>query len=111
MWLIDDVDYKKIRDLFDEKYKETRKLIRKGENHLDNLAEGFTEADKVLWKYLHFDAVKVVRCKDCKWYGVDREKGGFCMRTFSPSMWRNETGELKPTDFCSYGELKEREGK
>lgn len=55
------------------------------------------------------DLVEVVRCKDCKWYGIDREKGGFCMRTSSPSMWRNETGELKPTDFCSYGERRGKE--
>lgn len=45
----------------------------------------------------------IIRCKDCRWFGMDRTKGGFCMRTFSPSMWRNESGELKPDDFCSYG--------
>ena len=65
MWLIGTDDYEKIRNLFNEEYKKTKKLISKGETHLDNLAEGFTEADRVLWKYLHFDAVKVVRCKDC----------------------------------------------
>ena len=49
------------------------------------------------------NVVPLVRCKDCKWFGVDRKKGGFCMRNDSPSMWRNETGELKPEDYCSYG--------
>ena len=50
------------------------------------------------------DVVPVVRCKDCKWFGVDSTKGGFCMRNDSPAMWRNETGELKFEDYCSYGE-------
>lgn len=50
------------------------------------------------------DVVPVVRCGKCKWFGVDSTKGGFCMRKDSPSMWRNETGELKPDDYCSYGE-------
>lgn len=36
----------------------------------------------------------IVHCKDCNWYGIDKEKGGFCMRTL----------ELKPYDYCSYGE-------
>lgn len=42
------IDYVKIRELFDEKYKETMQLIRNGETHLNNLAEGFTEADRVI---------------------------------------------------------------
>lgn len=36
--------------LFDEEFKETRQLILQGETHLDNLAEGFTEADRVIRK-------------------------------------------------------------
>lgn len=35
--------------LFDEKFKETRRLILEGEDHLDNLAEGFKEASDVLY--------------------------------------------------------------
>ena len=34
--------------LFDEEYKKTRKLIEDGETHLDNLAEGFSEAARVV---------------------------------------------------------------
>ena len=34
--------------LFDEEYKKTRKLIEDGETHLDNLAEGFSEATRVV---------------------------------------------------------------
>ena len=34
--------------LFDKEYKETMELIRQGEEHLDSLAEGFSEAAKVI---------------------------------------------------------------
>ena len=37
-----------IRKLFDNEYKNTQKLINEGETHLDNLAEGFSEAIRVL---------------------------------------------------------------
>lgn len=48
----------------------------------------------------------VVRCKDCRhWGGVPF---GYVCRRFSGTYIRNET---KENDFCSYGELKEREGK
>lgn len=53
------------------------------------------------------DVVEVVRCKDCKKYGIDRDKGGFCLRHQSPSMWTNGIDELKPNDFCGYGVRKE----
>lgn len=59
------IDADVIPALFDEEFKETRKLIRQGETHLDNLAEGFTEAGKVIRKMPTIDAVPVVRCKDC----------------------------------------------
>ena len=42
------IDVEGYRKLFDEEYKETRKLISEGETHLDNLAEGFSEASRVL---------------------------------------------------------------
>lgn len=42
------IDADNVRGLFDAEFKETRKLILAGETHLDNLAEGFTEADRVL---------------------------------------------------------------
>ena len=41
-------DVENIRKLFDNEYKSTRKLINEGETHLDNLAEGFSEATRVL---------------------------------------------------------------
>lgn len=51
------LDYDEIRRMFNEKYLSTKRLIRNGETHLDNLAEGFSEADRVIWK-LFFDADK-----------------------------------------------------
>lgn len=46
------IDYDEVRGLFNKKFKETMQLIQDGETHLDNLAEGFTEADRVLFKLL-----------------------------------------------------------
>lgn len=42
------IDANTISDLFNEKYKEIQKLIEAGETQLDNLAEGFTEAEKIV---------------------------------------------------------------
>lgn len=44
--------------LFDEEYKKTRKLIRQGETHLDNLAEGFIEAARVIQRMPTADVVE-----------------------------------------------------
>lgn len=58
--------------------------------------------------YPTVDVAEVIRCKDCRFYGVDRNKRGFCMRPWSPSMWRDETGHLHPDDYCSYAVRKEQ---
>ena len=42
------IDIEGYRKLFDAEYKETRELIYQGETHLDNIAEGFSEASKVI---------------------------------------------------------------
>lgn len=42
------IDAENYRNLFNEEFKKTMELIRKGETHLDTLAEGFTEADRVI---------------------------------------------------------------
>ena len=42
------IDAETIPDLFNEKFKETQNLIEAGETQLDNLAEGFTEAEKIV---------------------------------------------------------------
>lgn len=59
------IDADNVRYLFDAEFKETRKLILAGETHLDNLAEGFTEADRVIRQMPTVDAEAVVRCRDC----------------------------------------------
>lgn len=84
------IDADNVRDLFDAEFKETRKSILAGETHLDNLAEGFTEADRVIRQMPTVDAVPVVRCRDCrkfKTYGCRMVASGY-------------------DDFCSYGERK-----
>lgn len=88
------IDADNVRGLFDAEFKETRKLILAGETHLDNLAEGFVEADRVIREMPTVDAEVVVRCKDCK-----HLFGTFCA----------VCGLLprKPEDFCSYGERKD----
>lgn len=89
---------------FAVEYKKTKELIDSGETHLDNLAEGFTEAAHII-KYIAttVDAVPVVRCKDCKHYDM-----GVCLKIYSagnvhPAAWQSR----RPDDFCSYGERKD----
>ena len=100
------IDADNVRDLFDAEFKETRKLILAGETHLDNLAEGFTEADRVIRQMPTVDAVPVVRCEGCKharksedafdWDGVTP----LCECNYSrqPNRWH---------EYCSWGERKD----
>ena len=52
------------------------------------------------------DAVEVVRCKDCKWYQIrkwdDQTPKYDCRKTHALL-------DVKPDDFCSYGERREGE--
>lgn len=63
------------------------------------IPEGFCSEDakEVVDKMPTVDAVEVVRCKDCKFL---HEKG-YCTRVVGLS-------RIKPDDFCSYGERKEK---
>lgn len=83
--------------LFGEEYEETKELIHNGETQLDNLAEGFTEADHII-KYVlpTVDAVVVVRCMNCRSY--NKPKTGWC---------EVHLDREHPDDFCSYGERRE----
>ena len=99
-------DAANVRGLFDAEFKETRKLILAGETHLDNLAEGFTEADRVIRKMPTVDAEVVVRCKDCMNYLiVDEFDGGKrYMCKVNHFSYINSDGDMH---YCSYGERKE----
>lgn len=83
--------------LFGEEYEQTKELIDNGETQLDNLAEGFTEADHII-KYVlpTVDAVVVTRCKDCRSY--NKPKTGWC---------EVHLDREHPDDFCSYGKRKD----
>ena len=54
------------------------------------------------------DAVKVVRCKDCKWYQESKllPPNKFCYRLMHPDPGeaRRVGYNCSPDDFCSYGE-------
>ena len=84
------IDIDGYEELFDEDYKETKKLIEQGETHLDNLAEGFYEASQVIDRIPTADVIQVVRCKDCKYFSEIHHCGvlGFC----------------EPNEYCSRGE-------
>jgi hypothetical protein len=51
--VINNDNYKIVSKLLDEEYLRIVKLIEQGETHLDNLAEGFASADRVIWKYIY----------------------------------------------------------
>ena len=104
-WTVNDmrlkvIDYDAVRVAFDEKFKETWRLSSRWRNVPYNLAEGFHEADRVIWRMPTIDAVTVVRCKDCKCYDEPDGDG-----------WRYEHDRSMTTDgFCSYGERKDGDG-
>lgn len=93
--------------LFGEEYKETKELIDNGETQLDNLAEGFTEADHII-KYVlpTVDAVPVVRCDDCKHLRVHNTKElyAFCPKTNTMFLPFELDTRMH---FCSCGERKD----
>ena len=128
------IDYREIRKLFDEQYKQTKRLIQEGETHLDNWAEGFSEADHIIRDLPDVDAVEVVRCKDCKYFvpkhillkdGSTRDyteeerklpfgvTGDVGINCGSICMLHDYWAEnrfpvyVNENDFCSYGERKE----
>jgi hypothetical protein len=90
------IDADNVRGLFDAEFKETRKLILAGETHLDNLAEGFTEADRVIWEMPTVDAEVVVRCKDCE-YSYDEISYLCCSHGVCVDC------EVPTNFYCAYG--------
>lgn len=97
------IDADNVRDLFDAEFKETRKLILAGETHLDNLAEGFTEADRVIRQMPTVDAEAVVRCEDCMYWVSGKnecESWEWCKML---------DRDMPPHAFCSLGARKNEE--
>lgn len=93
------IDAENYRNLFNEEFKKTMELIRKGETHLDTLAEGFTEADRVIRALPTIDPVHAAGacyCWECRNYNKPRL--GWC----SHHMDREN-----PDDFCSWGKRRE----
>lgn len=105
------IDANALAKLFDAEFKQTMKLIWGGEKHLDNLAEGFTEANRIA-KYIApaVDAVPVVRCRGCKscreLNRKDRNEEAYADGVLWCSNWREG---VWPDDFCSYGVKKEED--
>ena len=95
------IDYDEIRRLFDAQYKETVQLINDGETHLNNLAEGFTEADRIIQKIPTVDSVEVVRCRDCFYYTPVDDKIGKCVFLIGEHQY------VVPDGYCYLGERKE----
>ncbi len=46
------------------------------------------------------DAVRITRCKDCKYFGVNNENDPYCAN-------RRGLDDPEPDGFCNYGEPKE----
>lgn len=106
------IDADNVRDLFDAEFKETRKLILSGETHLDNLAEGFLESDRVIREMPTVNAEVVVRCKDCKHSRPlnNNEKERFIdgvLMCTHPEVSEYGITDVWGTHFCSYGERKD----
>lgn len=104
------VDYKVVREAFNDAYKKTMKLIENGETHLDNLAEGFTEAERVLRTIPRAEAV-TVHCRDCKKYHKDigwcDEHSHFILHDEFCHPWESSDWKMFPEDYyCADGERK-----
>lgn len=80
------IDADTVSKLFDAEFKEIIKLICEGETHLDNLAEGFCEAYRVIQNMPTVDAVPVVHA-----YWIEYE-------TMS---WRHESPKRRKYYRCS----------
>lgn len=88
------IDAENYRNLFNEEFKKTMELIRKGETHLDTLAESFTEADRVIRALPTIDPVHAAGacyCRECKHW---QEHYDYC---------KEFAAERNQGDFCSYG--------
>lgn len=117
------VDYDAMRKAFNEKFKETQQLIQDGETHLDNLAEGFLEADRVIYSLPTIDAVPVTEAElkhlinDTITYiwrledrGCDKPEFGYDSRKALLEKLKQFYKEHFPENGCYCGERKDGEG-
>lgn len=97
------IDANALADLMDVEYRRKMKLVRKGEAHLDTLAEGLMSMSVLLGTMPTVDTVEVVYCQDCA-----KCKKGFC--TIRKDSW-GATLKVGLHDFCSDGERRKADGK
>ena len=77
------IDANALSDLLDVEYRRKMGLVKKGETHLDTLAEGIMSVSVLLGTMPTVDAVEVVRCKDCKHWTYDNyHKHHYCSNKF-----------------------------
>ena len=104
------IECKQLEHLLDTEYKETVKLINKGEVHLNNLAEGFTESIQVIRALPEVDAVPVVRCANCIHLNVLNDKIYYAQCEMTNTVFESFKLDTR-THFCSLGRKKEEENK
>lgn len=112
------IDAENYRNLFNEEFKKTMELIRKGETHLDTLAEGFTEADRVIRALPTIDPVHAsgaCYCRECTCWNRHDDilpdcrfpDWGYCSKML------DSDSEIEITtlenDFCSRGQRLEED--
>ena len=97
------IDAENYRNLFNEEFKKTMELIRKGETHLDTLAEGFTEADRVIRALPTIDPVHAADacyCRECKHY----DHGCCVVKRY---IGDDHIISMPQDGFCSFGRRRE----
>ena len=97
------IDAENYRNLFNEEFKKTMELIRKGETHLDTLAEGFTEADRVIRALPTIDPVHAAGacyCRECKHY----DHGCCVVKRY---IGDDHIISMPQDGFCSFGRRRE----
>ena len=75
-----------------------------GDPYCDGYMEALDKVETVIREFPSVDAVEVVRCKDCKYYG-DSPYGNGDMMCDRWGEWIFPNDD----DFCSYGERREEE--
>lgn len=89
------MDYKKVRKALSVEFIKTVDLINSGEKQLDNIAEGYEEADQVLWKmFMLEDNYTIVSCSKCE-HHTSQKGCHYCTKL--NMKWPDD-----PEFFCKY---------